>query len=323
MTLAQDLARRASGQPEPKGATVADLIKRQMPAIQRALPTNTNPERFAQIVLTETKRNPKLLFCDPMTLLGSMMTAAQLGLQPGPLGHCFLIPRKGQVQFQLGYKGMIDLALRGPGVLSVDAHVVYENDDFSYRYGSDAYLDHTPNLEDPGARRCVYAVANLGKGCVFRVLGFPEVERRRARSSSPDSPAWRDDYDAMSAKTAVRALAPFMPQTPEFAEALRLDDSVQTEITPLEDAADPVRVENEAQTVEVVETAPDAAPDSEADEAAKQEALALTFEIMESELPAYREFLRAKGFSFTPSKWTAAQARDVVAYLESPAGDGG
>lgn len=340
MTLAQELAERAAGNGPAHGSTVAQLIKAQMPAIGRALPTTTDPARFAQIVLTECKRNPQLLTCDPMTLLGAMMTAAQLGLYPGPLGHAYLIPRKGQVQFQTGYRGMIDLALRGGQVLSIDAHVVYTGDQFEYRYGTEPFLDHTPNLEEPGDRRCVYAVAKLrAGGTVFRVLPFTEVERRRARGHG-DTPAWRDDYDAMSMKTAIRALSPFIPQTPEFAEAQRLDDSVRTEIAPLEDVADPVHVENEAEngaaagTTEVLDGSPSASVSSDPAAAADHgetnldpafdlaalrfEAQTLVDELAPAAQAGWKEWKRARGLSNMPGRWTEEQCRSVMEWIRSP-----
>lgn len=56
-----------------------------------------------------------------------MMQAAQLGVEPNtPIGQAYLIPYGNQVQFQLGYKGLIDLAYRSGEVQSIQAHEVHE-----------------------------------------------------------------------------------------------------------------------------------------------------------------------------------------------------
>jgi len=98
--------------------TIQDLLKRMEPQIRKALPKHLEPERLARIALTEIRKNPKLLECSRESLLGAVMTAAQLGLEPGVLGHAYLIPywnnktKSYEVQFQIGYKGLLDLVRR-------------------------------------------------------------------------------------------------------------------------------------------------------------------------------------------------------------------
>jgi recombination protein RecT len=264
--LAQQMTGAAPAQ-QQRGTTVADLIERQKGEIARALPNAMSPERFARLVLTEVRKTPRLAECTPASLLGAVMTAAQLGLEPGHLQHAYLVPRRNhdvwEVQFQLGYRGMVDLALRSGRTLRVDARVVREHDEFEYQYGTTAFLRHRPVMADRGAPVWVYAVAELRDGGTpFVVLDIAEVERRRARGGKDgknDSPAWRNDWDAMAAKTALRALAPWLPQTPEFAAAQRLDDQVRTDYSaPLDDLEvddePPIQVESEV-VVEVVDAA--------------------------------------------------------------------
>src|SRR5690349_15736113 len=93
--LGKELAqRRAGAGASPTGSTVADLLERQRDQFARALPNSLSPDRFARLVLTETKKTPKLLECTPASLLGAAMTAAQLGLEPGPLQHAYFVPRR-------------------------------------------------------------------------------------------------------------------------------------------------------------------------------------------------------------------------------------
>ena len=103
--------------------TIQQYIKQMAPAIKAALPAVMTPERFTRITLSALSTSPKLQSCTPPSFLGAMMTAAQLGVEPNtPLGQAYLIPYwskkvgANECQFQLGYKGLIDLAYRSGDV---------------------------------------------------------------------------------------------------------------------------------------------------------------------------------------------------------------
>ena len=221
--------------PGANGVSIAELIDRQKAQIARALPRHLDADKFARIVLTEVKRTPKLAACTAPSLLGAVMLSAQLGLEPGPLGHCYLVPYRikgvDTVQFQLGYKGIIDLARRSGQLLSIVARPVYPGDEFEYEYGLDERLVHRPvgDNEHQDATH-FYAVAKFKDGGhAFVVLTRSQVETYRKRSPSQrngvDGP-WATDYTAMAAKTAVRRLQPWLPQTIETAQAFEADEQV-------------------------------------------------------------------------------------------------
>lgn len=100
-----------------KNMSIPDMIKALEPEIRRALPVVLTPERFLRMALSAVNNTPKLAECTPMSFIAAMMNAAQLGLEPNtPLGQAYLIPYKNknqlECQFQIGYKGIIDLAYR-------------------------------------------------------------------------------------------------------------------------------------------------------------------------------------------------------------------
>ena len=105
------------------------LIKSMEGQIRLALPEHLSNERFQRQALTVFNSNPQIQKCDPKSFLAAMMTAAQLGLELTPtLGQAYLIPYGGQVQFQLGYRGLMELAYRSGRVKKIEAREVYEND---------------------------------------------------------------------------------------------------------------------------------------------------------------------------------------------------
>lgn len=224
-----------------QGGGLVQLLDRQRPAIEAALPraTGLTPERFSRMVLTELRRTPALAACEPVTILAGLMLGAQLGLEPGPLGHFWLVPfrEKGTqvAQFLLGYRGMVTLAYRSRQVLSIVAREVREADEWAYSYGLEDHLRHRPAEGDRGALTHAYAVCvTRGNGRLLTVLSREDVAARRARSRAAESgkSPWQTDEAAMWRKSAVRALWPYLPLATDVARAEAADEAVATEIAP-------------------------------------------------------------------------------------------
>jgi recombination protein RecT len=162
-------------------------------------------------------------------LLGAMMLAAQLGLEPGPLGQVYLVPFKRQVEFVVGYRGYIDLAYRSGQVKDVAAALVHEGDEFAYQYGTTPKLLHVP--EGPAGKReivAAYAVARLRTGGTVFVVTYGD-DWDKAREASPAGKKnvgpWVEHRPAMIRKTAVRRLEPMLPKSPLFTQAVERDET--------------------------------------------------------------------------------------------------
>jgi recombination protein RecT len=195
------------------------LVEKMGEAFGSVLPDVISSERFVRVALTELHSNPALAACNPLSILGSLMLCAQLGLEPGgPLGHAYLVPFKGRCTLIVGYKGEIELAYRSQKVSTIQASVVYENDDFDFRYGTGAFLRHVPTFDDQGEVTKVWAMVKMRDGGeIFVVLSTADVEKFRKRSATPNAGPWVTDWEAMAKKTAVRRLAAYLPQTIQFA----------------------------------------------------------------------------------------------------------
>jgi recombination protein RecT len=212
--------------------TIRAMLEKSKGQIAAALPKHISPDRLLRVAMTAIQRTPKLLECDPVSLIGAVIQASQLGLEPdGVLGHAYLIPfynsKKGrsEVQFIAGYKGLIDLARRSGQVISIAAHVVYQNDSFDYAYGLEEKLNHKPSMGERGKSIAVYAVAKLRDGGHhFEVLSVDDVERIRKSSKAGNFGPWVDNWDEMARKTAIRRLAKFLPLSVEFQKASALDE---------------------------------------------------------------------------------------------------
>lgn len=219
--------------PAKKETGLPELLAKMGPELAKALPKHVSPERMSRIALTALRSNPDLMKSTPASFLGSVLAAAQLGLEPNtPLGQCYLIPRrnKGVMEATLlvGYSGMLDLARRSGEVSSIYAEVVYQGDDFHVQLGLDRTIHHVPSGADDREEKPishVYAVAKLRSGdAVFVVLTKAQVERYRKRGTGAQ-PAWQTDWAAMAMKTAIRRLFTWLPKSAEMARAAALDEA--------------------------------------------------------------------------------------------------
>ena len=234
MTSIQNKVAATNNNSEKK--TMQQYIKSMEGEIAKALPSVITPERFTRMTLSAISVNPKLASCTPSSFLGAMMSAAQLGLEPNtPLGQAYLLPymNKGtlEVQFQIGYKGLIDLAYRSGEVEIVQAQIVYKNDEFVCEYGLEPKLIHKPADGDRGEAIKVYAMFKTKSGGYgFEVMSMDEVKKHAEKYSkayaSSFSP-WKTSFDEMAKKTVLKKVLKYAPMKSEFVRAVVQDDTIK------------------------------------------------------------------------------------------------
>lgn len=214
-----------------------DAAKNQLQQVSAA---HMKPDRMMRLMANAIRTTPKLGECDPMSLLGGLMTCAGLGLEPNTImGHAYLIPfknnRKGitEVQLVVGYKGLIDLARRSGHITSISANIHYSDDEvWEYEEGTEARLRHIPGAQE-GEKRHAYAIAKFRDGGhAYVVLPWAKVMKIRDGSQgwqtavkygATDRNPWKSHEDEMAKKTAIRALAKYLPLSVEFRDALTVD----------------------------------------------------------------------------------------------------
>ncbi len=246
--------------------TMQAYIKAMEPAIKKALPSVITPERFTRMVLSALSSTPKLAECSPQSFLAAMMTAAQLGVEPNTaLGQAYLLPYRnhGQMecQFQLGYKGLIDLAYRSGEVSVIQAHTVYENDVFEYELGMDPKLRHVPAKADRGEAVAYYAMFKTKDGGYgFEVMSVDDVQRhaqRYSKSYGSGSSPWRSNFDEMAKKTVLKRALKYAPLKSDFVRGVAQDETIKAELSD-EMYAVPDETVFEAEGEEIDSTAVDA-----------------------------------------------------------------
>ena len=226
--------------PAKEQKTMQTYIKSMEGEIAKALPAVLTPERFTRMVLSALSSNKELAAVEPKSFLGAMMQAAQLGLEPNtPLGQAYILPYKDhgipKAQFQIGYKGLIDLAYRSGQVTIVDAQIVYANDEFEYELGLDPKLKHKPALKDSGEPVSVYAMFRTKDGGFgFQVMSMDDCRKHAqkysqsyAKSFSP----WNTNFEEMAKKTVLKKTLKYAPLKSDFLRSVSADETVKTKIS--------------------------------------------------------------------------------------------
>lgn len=206
--------------------------------IAMSLPVHlkNNAKRYARQLMTLYSSNEYLRRCTLPSLLGSLMTASALGLDLSPqLGQCYIIPYKDQAQFQLGYKGMINLAYRSGQVKRVFADVVREKDHFVYSKGLHAKLEHEEadgDEEERGNIMYAYALAEfVNGGYAFEVWRWSRVmghAKKFSQAYNKSSSPWKSDPEAMGKKTMIKAIWKYLPISTDIQWAASSDASVRS-----------------------------------------------------------------------------------------------
>lgn len=217
--------------PQKRGKRVMDLLLKRQNDFGNLLPATVSPAKFISLIANEFRRNPVLFECSEQSLLGALMLCAETGLFPGPHGHAYLVPFKNkgkqEVQYIQGYKGKAHLAYNSGKVLKIHAEVVYENDKFSYEYGTNEHLTHVPTDKKRGNMKCAYAYAKLDNEEI-KFIVLPKSDIMKVKNFAKAKNIWSGPWEeAMWKKTAIHRLAKLLPLKDDDQKKLAQDETTK------------------------------------------------------------------------------------------------
>lgn len=235
------------------------LIIQSANDLKSALPEHLRAERLVRIALTNLRTNPDLVKCTQESFLGALFTSAQLGVEP-IAGRAYILPFQNnrkkadgtwhkvwEAQFMLGYKGVSDLFYRHEKAVMLSWGIVKMKDEFSYEYGTEAYLKHIPGTGDRGGPVAYWIMATLSNGGKsFMVMSHEECmahgqkhsktwvskewsnEKKQMVDCEPHfvkSSPWITNPESMCLKTTFVQLAKILPLSYEVQRAIEADES--------------------------------------------------------------------------------------------------
>jgi len=207
-------------------AAFGSFMEKLKPQLARALPSHMNADRMARLALTQFSTTPALQSCDPKSIAGAIMTAAQLGLEPGINGHGYLIPYKDTCTFVPGWKGLVDLVSRS-GRATVWTGAVRMGDEFEYQLGDAPFCKHKPGDEDDDAPFThVYAIGRVRDAAmpVIEVWSRAKVLKHLKKYNKVGNRHYantdENNLEMYARKCALLQVLKYMPSSIELANAI-------------------------------------------------------------------------------------------------------
>lgn len=205
-----------------------------------------NGTRFITAIISAVNNNEQLQQCTNQSILSAALLGESLNLSPSPmLGYYYLVPfndkNKGKVaQFQIGYKGLIQLAIRSGQYKKINVMAIKEGE---LEYFDPLNEDIKVNLmvSDWNAREKAktigyYATFELTNGFKKSIYWSKEQMEAHAEQYSMGYKAkkgytfWEKDFDAMAYKTMLRQLlSKWGIMSTEMMSAIDSDEAVINE----------------------------------------------------------------------------------------------
>jgi recombination protein RecT len=205
-------------------------LEQRAAEFRAALPSHIATDHFQRVVLTAIQQNPKLLTVERRSLFNALMRAAQDGLEPDGRDAVLVVYRdrnRGEIaQYMPMVAGIRRLMQQSGEIVRFEQYIIYENDPHDVELGDRPRIMHRPNFTGPrGKPFLVYSIAEHRTGALSReVMTVNEIERARASSSAPDSPAWRNWWPEMAKKTVAKRHAKVLPRASRLDLLLERED---------------------------------------------------------------------------------------------------
>lgn len=249
-----------------RDSSPAGLVEQYRGDFAQVLPSHVKPETWVRLAVGTLRRDPKLREAaqnNPAAFLGALLTSARLGLEPGT-EQFYLTPRKVKGQLEVlgivGYQGHIELMYRAGAVSSIVAEVVYHNDKFSFRPGTDDVPVHEIDWDaaDRGPLRLVYAFARMKDGATSKVIVLNKAAIARIKESSQGADStfspWQKHEASMWLKSAVRQLQKWVPTSAEYRREQQKSDAAAAALPlPAVELPEQVHPEFDPETGEIVD----------------------------------------------------------------------
>lgn len=215
-------------------AKFSGFMDKLKPQLAMALPKHMNADRMARLALTAFSTNADLQACSAQSIAGSIMTAAQLGLEPGINGQGYLIPYKGTCTFVPGWKGLVDLVSRS-GRATVWTGVVYPGDRFEYQLGDAPFCRHVPGDGSDGDEFShVYAIGRVrdAQMPVIEVWTRAKVQKHLKQYNKVGGRHYanqgENNFEMYARKVALLQVLKYMPASIELANAIDVSNAAES-----------------------------------------------------------------------------------------------
>jgi len=221
-------------------------------------------QSFISNITSLVAKNASLQQCEPLSLMYAAMSATTLDLPlDSNLGFAYVIPFKDNkaglinAQFQIGYKGFIQLAIRSGQFKTINVREVKEGELLEEDFISgEMKFKKLGETERETAKTIGYvAFIRLLNG--FEKTSFWSIEKVTAhakkfsQSFRKNFGLWKDDFDAMAKKTVLKLL--LSSYAPLSVEMQQIQKAVQSDQAVFIDQDEVVYIDNKPEDEELTE----------------------------------------------------------------------
>lgn len=215
-------------------ATITALVDEVRPRFDAvSVDRSVSFEREASFAVQALMANNYALqigLSNPQSVQNAVANVSAIGLTLNPAKRqAYLVPREGRICLDIGYIGLLDMAVEAGGIVWAQAELVYASDVFTLR-GIDQQPVHErqPFAKDRGDVVGAYVVAKTPEGDYLTTcMDTAELESIRDRTAAwkaGKSTPWKTDPGEMMKKTVIKRAAKTWPHTPASA---KLDRAIQ------------------------------------------------------------------------------------------------
>lgn len=208
-------------------------------------------QKFASSLVQLATQNTALQKCEPVTVINAALTAAVLDLSIIPnLGYAYVVPYGKAAQFQIGWKGLVQLAQRTGLYRAISALPVYENQFNSWNPLTE---ELQANMATPGTGKVVGYVAYFELVNGFKKVNYMTYEEAKkhatkySKAYNAGRSVWNDGEDgfnSMATKTVLKlTLSKWGPMSDQLQTAVIADQAVQHEAGEFEYLDNPKGIE--------------------------------------------------------------------------------
>ncbi len=215
-------------------------MKNNLPVLQKAINSpqildmiktrlGEKAPAFITSILDLWGEDKNLAACNPDLVIQEALKSAALDLPINKnLGYAYVIPYKNIPQFQVGWKGWVQLCIRTGLYKYINPDIVYE--------GEEIIEDRIKGTFEIGGKRkndkaigffCYFELINgFNKGIVWTLNEVIVHAKRFSKSYNSSHSPWKTDFNAMAKKTLLlQLLTKFGPATIEISKALAFDQA--------------------------------------------------------------------------------------------------
>ena len=189
--------------------------------------------QFVTSLVSMANLTPGLKLCDPETLMYCGLKAASLNLPlDNNLGFAYAVPYGKEAQFQIGYRGFVQLGQRtgqykNMNVVNIHQGELISWDPFTEEIELEMMQDQEARVKLPViGYAAVFTLVNGFKKVSYWPIARVEAHAKRFSKAYNNGP-WKTDFHAMARKTVLKEmLSKWGPLSTEMAEAVKFDQSV-------------------------------------------------------------------------------------------------